>query len=253
MTKKTMSKNDQVPKPKRKLTNARDIIASGVEGPKRLEALLDLASHAIGKEILLAEEFLLQFYDEYYSAVQTSVIPNSRLDFYEDPVVREGLVKLDSIRKRADKLTGILTKRLALSFSEFTVNRFTNPTGGGIRPQDPWGSGVYQSPRNGGSRLHAGVDYLGQAGSPVYAGIGGAIETINEGVRITGRVEGILYTVRQIHIIPSINNGRVTSGQQIATVEDLRPRYPGINNHCHIEIYRQPGDNRLDPTPFFGG
>lgn len=212
-------------------------------------ASMELAELCLNTDPRMAEEYLGRFFENAYRMIQGTRLPGSILTFCVNPLEPESLTKIERALEHGRELSCELGKRLANATPPPAC--FTNPTGGHIRPADAWGSGDYLAPRPPG--LHAGVDYLGELGAPVYAGIGGNIEMINEGVRITGRSGGILYTVREVHVNALANlPDKVRCGQQVATVADLTGIYPGIKNHCHIEIYQQPGDIRLDPTPFFG-
>jgi murein DD-endopeptidase MepM/ murein hydrolase activator NlpD len=130
---------------------------------------------------------------------------------------------------------------------------WTNPTGQGIR-NDNAGYGTYEAPR--GKRKHAGIDYVGKVGDPVFATIGGAAELIDDGVRITTRrgADNTQYSVRMLHFTPSIRHGsQVKEGQIIGTLNDLADQYkkPAMKPHAHLEVYeiengktkrRNPGD-----------
>ncbi|MCP4189690.1 MAG: M23 family metallopeptidase [Planctomycetaceae bacterium] len=222
------------------------IAESGRHTTEVIEAQLLLAERLKPEHPDRSEFYLMLFFQNYNRAIAGSILPGSFLDTYVDPLSETGRSKLDELMKRAKELIPAECSPVP------DGGQFQNPTNGTIRPQDDWGSGEYGAPRDGGNRRHAGVDYLGDAGASVYAGIGGTLEVLEDGVRITGRTGGMLYTVRQLHINPLTNlPNRISVSQQIATVKDLTEQYPGIKNHCHIEIYQQPGDNRCDPTPFF--
>jgi len=128
---------------------------------------------------------------------------------------------------------------------------WTNPTGGPVRDWDPnYGSGDYLASRDGGTRLHPGVDYSGQVGGLVIAPTGGTFEEIPGGVRITTRKDekGVQYSVRVLHIdLPqecptgtskTTRTKQVREGDVVGTLEDLRKSYPGITPHAHVEIYK---------------
>ncbi len=104
-------------------------------------------------------------------------------------------------------------------FDPFGLWRY--PTIGIVRGADRWGSGNYEASRDRGTRTHAGVDYSGPADSLVVAPLSGSVETIDEGIRITGRVDGVIYSTRVLHINAEIQNGTVVAeGDIIGTVED---------------------------------
>ena len=129
---------------------------------------------------------------------------------------------------------------------------WTYPTTGPIRGNDAWGSGAYGARRDGGSRKHAGVDYSGVPGSNVYAPIGGTVEIIGGGVRITGQFDGEKYSVRVLHINVTVERGKINEGDIIGTVEDLQEDYPRIIDHAHVEIYKRENkqDKRKNPRNY---
>ena len=125
---------------------------------------------------------------------------------------------------------------------------WTCPTDKGKRGEDKCGSGEYGSSRDGGKREHAGIDYCG---STVYAPIGGTAEIIgkgyNKGVRITGKQGGTTYTVIIRHINVSIKAGKVKEGQTIGTPMSGKEICKGMKDHAHVEVYKQPGDQKMNP------
>ena len=129
---------------------------------------------------------------------------------------------------------------------------WTYPTTGPIRGTDAWGSGAYGASRDGGNRSHAGVDYSGAANTNVVAPMGGTLEVINGGVRITGRVDGEVYSTRILHINVTATPGRIEEGAVLGTVEDITTQYPGITTHAHVELYNIANGQttRLNPTDY---
>jgi len=113
------------------------------------------------------------------------------------------------------------------------------PTEGCIRGTDPQGNGAFGSPRSGG-RTHAGIDYSGGGGSSVTAPMSGWVEVVDDGIRITRKVEGLnmSYSMRLLHINPTVVHGQyITEGARVGTVQDLTGSMPGITNHAHVELY----------------
>jgi hypothetical protein len=86
----------------------------------------------------------------------------------------------------------------------------------------------------------------------VASPLAGTIESIDDGVRITGRVNGVMYSVRVMHFNPSVTSGQVTEGGTIGTMGDMTSQYScrGMTNHVHVEVYRIEGGatTRIDPT-----
>lgn len=62
------------------------------------------------------------------------------------------------------------------------------------------------------------------------------------------------YTVFLVYVLPdpSLRAGApVNRGDRIGTAQDIRPTYPGITNHVHVQVFDR-NFGRKDPTPFFG-
>jgi len=117
-----------------------------------------------------------------------------------------------------------------------------NPTGGGIR-SDIYGQGHYRASRDGGARTHAGVDYTGEIGGAVVAPLSGTIENLpSHTARITGRVDGEVFSCRIKHFDSTVSNGSyVAEGQQIGALIDPVVEYPSMPDmtpHAHTELYR---------------
>jgi hypothetical protein len=86
----------------------------------------------------------------------------------------------------------------------------------------------------------------------VVAPFSGTAEIVPDGVRITGNVNGVTYSVRVLHFAPSGTGGAVTEGQSIGTMPNMTSQYncTGMTNHVHVEVYRIQGGvtTRIDPT-----
>ena len=132
---------------------------------------------------------------------------------------------------------------------------FVNPTMGAVRDHDAYGSGAFHASRDGGSRLHAGADYLVRAGQTVTAPISGYVTRIGYAysgddlryVELTNPALG--YTARVFYIEPSVAVGEtVHLGQPLGAARSLQDRYPGgMSDHVHVEIARQ-GEGHVNPT-----
>lgn len=129
--------------------------------------------------------------------------------------------------------------------------KWMNPTGGKVRGSDRYGAGHYNAPRtshkNGKiiQRKHKGVDFEGKHGQIVIAVCSGIIYRIgypyadNLGYRYIGIKTPEGYTVRQMYVKPDGLHDvgtEVTVGDNIGILQSLEPRYPGITNHCHVDI-----------------
>ena len=132
---------------------------------------------------------------------------------------------------------------------------FANPTGQAPRAYDGFGHGEFGASRDGGSRRHEGVDYVGTAGQAVLSPISGFVTKIGYAyagddslrfVEVSNPALG--YVARTFYVDPSVTLGQALRlGETIGTVVSLQPHYPGITDHVHLEISR-PGMGRLDAT-----
>ena len=124
---------------------------------------------------------------------------------------------------------------------------FVNPTGKPARGSDAYGSGEFGASRTG--HIHAGVDYVAQAGQQVLAPIAGFVTRVGYAykdsahyryVEITNRMTG--YTARVMYVGPEVSEGQALAlGQPIGHAQSLQPRYTGITDHVHLEIARLNG------------
>ncbi len=121
---------------------------------------------------------------------------------------------------------------------------FSNPTHGGVRGIDAFGSGDFGAVRDAGKRRHHGVDYVAEVGAPVRAPIGGRVTRLGDAyggagglrfVEITNPVTKL--TARLLYVAPSVVEGDIIlAGEEIGAAQDLSARYPGITNHVHVEL-----------------
>ena len=127
------------------------------------------------------------------------------------------------------------------------------------RETDGYGSGAYGASRDGGTRSHAGTDFVSTHGQQVYAPFAGVVARIYQVYTTDTRYKGIdikgdngwycrLFYVDAVLPVGTI----VQPGTLIATAKSLQAKYPGITDHVHLEIRR--GDRtgtHQDPTTFF--
>jgi murein DD-endopeptidase MepM/ murein hydrolase activator NlpD len=122
---------------------------------------------------------------------------------------------------------------------------FANPTGHQMRVHDAFGDGAFGASRDGGVRLHAGVDYEASAGQEVTAPISGFVTRVGlaygdaelKYVEISN--PAMHYTARVFYVEPQVQVGtRVEIGEDIGRAVSLQGRYPGIIDHVHLEILR---------------
>lgn len=124
------------------------------------------------------------------------------------------------------------------------VADLSNPTHGGVRGIDAFGSGDFGARRDAGKRRHHGVDFVAAAGAAVRAPISGEVSRLGYAYRGVGglRVVEIVnpetkYTARVLYVSPTVEVGDVViAGDEIGTAQDLSRRYPGITNHVHVEL-----------------
>ena len=116
-----------------------------------------------------------------------------------------------------------------------------------IAPQirfDEWGSGHFSSDR--GDRKHSGVDILCKPGSVILATVAGKVT----------RAKGTVYTddpsfkyveitdkrgrrVRVFYVRATIKYGtKVRAGDPIGISQTLQARYPGSDDHVHLEVIK---------------
>ena len=121
---------------------------------------------------------------------------------------------------------------------------YYNPTHGAVRGDDLFGSGEFGASRDAGKRRHEGVDYIVAPGAAVRSPISGEVARLGYAYRGAGgfRVLEIVNSdtkvkARVLYVEPSVAVGdTVTAGQEIGTAQDLNARYPGSNNHVHVEL-----------------
>lgn len=124
------------------------------------------------------------------------------------------------------------------------VDDFSNPTHGGVRGVDAFGSGDFGARRDAGKRTHHGVDYVAFVGQKVRAPISGEVSRVGYAYRGIGglRVVEIVnpetkFTARVLYVEPTVAVGDVVvAGEEIGAAQDLSGRYPGITNHVHVEL-----------------
>ncbi len=143
-----------------------------------------------------------------------------------------------------------------------------DPTGRAPRETDAYGEGRFHASRDGGARLHEGVDYVAQAGQVVDAPISGYVTKIGyayPGDEVLKFVEienpALHLQARVFYVDPDVEVGQaVAVGRPIGHAHSLQQKYPGgITDHVHLEladrrgrkldaetmIVARPGDGRL--------
>lgn len=123
-----------------------------------------------------------------------------------------------------------------------------------IRQPDKHGDGKYKAPR--GQRTHNGIDYACHAGTGIKALSDGVVSKVGypyaddlsfRYIEVTD-LQG--YKVRYFYLDPYYwNNDKVKAGDILGSVQTLQNRYPGITDHCHLEIMDDKG-NYIDPSNY---
>lgn len=122
---------------------------------------------------------------------------------------------------------------------------FMNPTGLPERTHDAYGFGTYGASRDGGVRMHEGVDYVSVAGQAVKAPMSGFVARLgyayagDQTLRTVEIVNPALnYVARVLYVEPGVEVGQaVHLGQAIGKAQSLQEKYPGgMTNHVHLQI-----------------
>ena len=143
--------------------------------------------------------------------------------------------------------------------------KWVNPTGGTVRGCDNYGCGNPGARRDGGTRSHAGADYVATPGQDVVAVADGTVTKVGYpyGDDLSYRYIAIETTdghvVRQLYVDPAngiAQGSTVSAGQSLGTYQQLGTRYPGITEHVHVDIWVDNGTaspwntgaTNVDPT-----
>ena len=134
---------------------------------------------------------------------------------------------------------------------------FVNPTGGGLRGGDAFGSGAFLASRDEGARLHRGADFTATAGQQVKAPISGYVTKIGypygddlsfRYVELTNPAIG--YAVRVFYVEPGVTLGQaLRQGAPVGVAQTLQRRYPAITDHVHVELVDR-AYGHVDPAKF---
>ncbi len=120
-----------------------------------------------------------------------------------------------------------------------------------MRRQDRWGSGHFGASR--GSRSHGGIDLTADVGEAILSPIDGEITRVAYPYSGDLTYQGAVIVDAsglevRIYYIEGVELGPVKAGDRIGTAQNLRRRYPDINNHVHLEV--RVGGSKVDPTPY---
>lgn len=106
------------------------------------------------------------------------------------------------------------------------------------RKTDALGSGFFGASRDGGARIHKGLDIISRPGQKVYAPISGDLTWFTYNGFLGCLITDIDLKVKVLYIKTANRSaGKVTRGQLIGTAADIRPKYgSSITNHLHLEV-----------------
>lgn len=128
---------------------------------------------------------------------------------------------------------------------------FMNPTGRAARTHDAYGYGAFGASRDGGTRMHEGVDYVSVPDQTVLAPMSGFVTRLgyayagDMNLRTVEIVNPALnYVARILYVDPSVTVGQaVHLGETIGHAQSLQGKYPGgMTNHVHLQIAREGRD-----------
>ncbi len=138
-----------------------------------------------------------------------------------------------------------------------SVSPISNP----IIRNDSMGSGHFGASRDNGKRKHKGIDIIALPDHPVMSPVEGKIERIGDPygdgkykiiwIKTKNSDEVGLFYVRPSDPSgkPIVNPGdTVKPGQVIGSMQDLKKRFPNMDNHVHFEVKK--GGKAIDPTPW---
>jgi hypothetical protein len=133
-----------------------------------------------------------------------------------------------------------------------------------VRVNDDWGGGLLGDSRDGGTRPHLGVDFVGEKGEPFYAPFPMHLYDTSypyqgdahyKGYKFRTKVGTVDFDGRIWYVVPnSALLGRdIEQGELIGYVQDIDAKYPGITNHVHIHASTSEDiSNWPDVLPFNG-
>ena len=138
-----------------------------------------------------------------------------------------------------------------------------NPTGGPIRDVDLYGSGAFGASRSP-SRQHKGVDYVGMPGQWIILPSAGTFDrygfpysdalgaSYNQYLAFRGVMCGFMAELRLFYVRRSSlgTGGQYERGQVVGRLASLQERYPGITEHCHLDMRNLETGEFVDVTLF---
>jgi hypothetical protein len=125
------------------------------------------------------------------------------------------------------------------------------------RGRDKYGDGQPGSPRDGGIRIHDGLDIVASPTQKIMSPIGGLIireafpykdDLSMRGILVRGTQNYVGWEIKLFYVL-GLFSGPVRAGGLIGHAQDLSRKYPGITNHVHLEVFRN--GLRVDPREPF--
>lgn len=125
-----------------------------------------------------------------------------------------------------------------------------------LRGQDRHGSGAYGASRDGGRRVHKGVDIAFQ----VAARMSGTVTKIGypysqndldkAHFRYVEVTDEAGFRLRYFYVSPTVEIHQIVErGDPLGFPQDLTGIYPGITPHCHFEVINLDGEY-VDPIAY---
>lgn len=109
---------------------------------------------------------------------------------------------------------------------------------------DQWGSGQFLASRDDGKRKHLGLDIRAEGGTILLAPIGGIIiERVfpymganrYSGIVVKGTGPWAEYELT-IYYLDAYTLLQFKAGEPLGIVQDITKKFPGMQNHIHIEV-----------------
>lgn len=134
----------------------------------------------------------------------------------------------------------------------------------GVRQSDAAGSGAFGASRDGGTRLHLGLDLISHPGDNVVAPC--ACEVTHIGLAYAGSSLGSIhlkgwddwsgYTFKLLYCDAKVTVGEIlNAGERFAVAQDVRNYYAqrGIDITCHVHFEVHDHTGAVDPLPLLEG
>lgn len=129
---------------------------------------------------------------------------------------------------------------------------------------DDDGHGYWEASRDGGSRLHKGIDLVQAVGNNIYAPFEGTyvrkMSASNlPGVEIQGTGAFENFKLQLLYVEPTLElNTPVQAGDVVGIMQDLKTSLTYADNmfminHTHVQLRMSADNSLIDPTGFYDG